>query len=120
MPIVRIDITGPKSPEWKRGVLRSTREAVTGSLGVPDEGVTLRLNETSDDCVDTPDCRTERYTIVEVIMYEGRSDETKHAMVGAIRSALSADPGIEPSEVGVIIRDPSKVDLDVLPGAAER
>jgi phenylpyruvate tautomerase PptA (4-oxalocrotonate tautomerase family) len=117
MPIVRIDVTGPKPPEWRRALLDGARAAVIEALGVADERVTVRVVETPDECVDVPDCRTDRYTIVEVIMYAGRSDELKKALAAAIRERFAADPGIEPSEVAVVLRDPSKADLDVLPPA---
>lgn len=120
MPIVRIDITGPKPPAWKKALLDGACAAVVESLGVPRDRVTVRVIETPDDCVDVPDCRTDRFTIIEVIMYEGRSDEMKKAMVDALRERLAADPGIEPSEISVLIRDPSKIDLDVLAGEARR
>jgi phenylpyruvate tautomerase PptA (4-oxalocrotonate tautomerase family) len=117
MPIVRIDITGPKSPEYRRALLDGARAAVTGALGVADERVTVRVIETPDECVDVPDCRSDRYTIVEVIMYAGRSEEKKKALVAALRDRFAADPGIEPFEIAVVLRDPSTTDLDVLPGA---
>jgi phenylpyruvate tautomerase PptA (4-oxalocrotonate tautomerase family) len=120
MPIVRIDVTGPKPAEYKRALLTSVRSAVVESLVAPDERVTVRLVETPDDCIDIPDCRTPRYTMIEVIMYEGRDAEAKHALVGALRDKLAVSPGIEPSEVAVLIRDASSTDLDVLPGQAAR
>jgi phenylpyruvate tautomerase PptA (4-oxalocrotonate tautomerase family) len=120
MPVVRIDITGPKAAEWKRALLESTRSAVVDALDAPDSRVTVRLVETPDDCVDIPDCRTRDFTVVEVLMYEGRTEETKHAFVAALREKLAADPGIPPSEVTVVLRDFSTLDLDVLPGEADR
>jgi phenylpyruvate tautomerase PptA (4-oxalocrotonate tautomerase family) len=118
MPIVRIDVTGPKTVEWKRAVLDGVRAGVTEGLAVPDSRVTLRLVETADDCVDIPDCRTARYTLIDVLAYEGHPPEAKAALVAAVRRRLAADPGIEPSEVAISIRDASKTDLDVMPGEA--
>jgi len=120
MPLVRIDITGPKSPEWKRALMAAARAAVTGTLGAPDERVTVRVVETPDDCVDVPDCRTRDFTVVEVLMYEGRSEEMKRAFVASLREKLAADPGIPQSEVTVVLRDSSTLDLDVLPGDSRR
>lgn len=120
MPVVRIDVTGPKSPEWKRALMDGVRSAVTGALGAPDDRVNIRLIETPDDCVDVPDCRTRSYTVVEVIMYEGRTDEMKRAFADELRETLAADPGIPPSEVTVVLRDHTMVDLNVLPGEADR
>jgi phenylpyruvate tautomerase PptA (4-oxalocrotonate tautomerase family) len=120
MPIVRVDITGPKTPAWKKALLTGVCAAVVEALDVPRERVTVRVVETPDDCVDVPDCRSDRYTFIEVIMYEGRDTGRKHALVEEVRRRLAEDPGIEPSEVAVLIRDSSVTDLDVLPGEAGR
>jgi 4-oxalocrotonate tautomerase len=120
MPIVRIDITGPKTAAWRRALLDGVCAAIVQALDVPRERVTVRVVETPDDCVDVPDCRSDRYTFIEVIMYEGRDTDRKHALVEEVRKRLAEDPGIEPSEVAVLIRDSSVTDLDVLPGEAGR
>lgn len=120
MPIVRIDVTGPKDAAWKRALASRTCAAIVESLDVPRERVVVRVIETPDDCVDVPDCRTDRYTFVEVLMYEGRGADLKRAMVERIRAYLADDPGIEPSEVAIAIREASALDLDVLPGAGGR
>jgi len=119
MPLVRIDITGPKPDAYKRALLTGARLAVTTALGVPDSRVTVRVNETAPECVDMPACRTDRFTFVEVLMYAGRTPELKAALVSALRDIYAESPGIEPSEVTVFIHDSSQLDLDVLPGEAE-
>lgn len=118
MPLLRIDITGPKPAEYVSALLRQSRAAVLESLGVPDDRVTVRVIETPASHVDVPNCRTERYTVVEVLMYEGRTPELKAALVSALRGKLAEEPGIEPSEVAVSLRDAATVDLDVLAGEA--
>lgn len=118
MPLVRIDITGPKPPEYRRALLAGAREAVTSALGVPSERVTVRIIETPAEDVDVHACRTERFTQVEVLMYEGRPPELKGALVSTLRDLYATSPGIEPCEVAVHFRDASTTDLDVLPGEA--
>jgi phenylpyruvate tautomerase PptA (4-oxalocrotonate tautomerase family) len=118
MPIVRIDVTGPKTPEYKDALLAGARRAVVDSLGVGDERVTVRVVETAAEWVSVPSCRTERFTVVEVLLYEGRTEELKRALVKALRDAFAADPGIEECEVSVFINDASPLDLDVLSGQA--
>lgn len=120
MPVVRIDITGPRPAAWKRALLEGARSAAVEALGVPDTRVTVRVVEAPDDCVDVPDCRTRDFTVVEVLMYEGRTAEMKLAFVASLREKLAENPGIPPSEVTVVLRDSSTLDLDVLPGEAER
>jgi phenylpyruvate tautomerase PptA (4-oxalocrotonate tautomerase family) len=116
MPLVRIDITGPKAPGYKRALLAGARRAVVSSLGVGDERVTVRVIETPAEWVDVPPCRTERFTFVEVVLYEGRTEELKRGLAKALREEFAADPGIEEREVSVLINDASPLDLDVLPG----
>ncbi len=116
MPIVRIDVTGPKTPEYKHALLAGARTAVVDSLGVGDERVTVRVVETPAEWVSVPPCRTERFTVVEVLLYEGRAEDLKRGLVKALRDAFAADPGIEACEVSVFINDASPLDLDVLSG----
>jgi phenylpyruvate tautomerase PptA (4-oxalocrotonate tautomerase family) len=119
MPLVRIDITGPKPVAYKKALLAGARLAVTSALGVPDSRVTVRVFETSPECVDVPACRTDRFTVVEVLLYEGRTPELKSALITALRRVYAENPAIEPSEVTVYIHDASQLDLDVLAGEAE-
>ena len=116
MPFIRIDVTGPKSADYKKALLTGTRAAVTSAFDVPDARVTIRVVETPVADVDVPSCRTERLTMVDVLMFGGRTPELKAAMVAALRGALAKDPGIEPSEVIVNFREADVVDLDVFRG----
>lgn len=118
MPIVRIDVVGPKTPAYKSAVLAGVRRAVTTGFAVPDERVTVRIVETGGADVDLPSCRTERFTVIEVTMYEGRTADLKAAMAAAAREALAADPGIEASEIQVAFIELSRENLDVPPGQA--
>jgi phenylpyruvate tautomerase PptA (4-oxalocrotonate tautomerase family) len=118
MPIARIDITGPKSAEYKRALIYAVRGAIVSCLGATDERVNVRVVETEPDCVDVPTCRTERYTVVDIMMYEGRTDEMELAFAETLRAKLASDPGIEPSEIAIALHSMSKIDLNVLPGEA--
>jgi phenylpyruvate tautomerase PptA (4-oxalocrotonate tautomerase family) len=118
VPVVRIDVAGPKSAEYRSALLAGVRAGVLAGLGVPDERVTVRLFETAAGDFDLPACRTERYTIVDVTMYAGRTPDLKAACIAAVRERLAENPGIEPSEVTVVFHDLTPTDLDVPPGEA--
>ena len=120
MPLVRIDVTGPKSPAHKRSLMAAARAAIIGHLAVDDSRVMVRVVETPAEDVDMPPCRTSRLTFVDILLYEGRTPEMKAAMAAALRDSLAQDPGIEASEVVIHFQDSSKVDLDVIPGGAGR
>lgn len=118
MPLVRIDVIAPKTPEYKRALMAAARRAIIEGMAADDSRVTVRVVETPAADVDLPSCRTERMTVVDVLLYSGRTDEMKASTVAALREALSREPGIEPCEVTVFFHDASPVDLDVLPGLA--
>jgi phenylpyruvate tautomerase PptA (4-oxalocrotonate tautomerase family) len=118
MPLVRIDVVGPKSTSHKRALIAGTRAAIVEAFGVDDGRVIVRVAETCAQDVSLPDCRTERLTVLDVLMFTGRTREMKAAMVATLREKLTSDPGIEPSEVVVSFREATPEDLDVLPGLA--
>ncbi len=113
MPIVRVDITGPRTAEYRSAVLRGVRVGVVNELGAPDERVTVRLTEGLAECMDAPSCRTDRFTVVDIMLYAGRTPETKAACAAAIRGNLEVDPQIPSSEVVVAFHDMDPIDLDV-------
>lgn len=119
MPIVRVDVSGPKTTSYKAAVLDGVRAGVTSGLAVPDARVTVRLVEIAPGESSLPSCRTERFTVVEIALYEGRTPELKNACVQAIRDNLADLPGIEPSEVAVLFNDKRVEDLNLPPGEAD-
>jgi 4-oxalocrotonate tautomerase len=116
MPFVRVDIVGPKSLDYKRALLAGARAAIVEEFGVDDGRVVVRVSESAPEDVDLPSCRTERMTVLDVLMLAGRTPELKTAMVAALREKYAADPGIEPSEVVVSFREATPNDLHTLPG----
>jgi phenylpyruvate tautomerase PptA (4-oxalocrotonate tautomerase family) len=118
MPLVRIDVIGTKGDEYKRALMAAARRAIVEGMAAEDGRVSIRVVEADPANVDLPSCRTERMTVVDVLLYEGRTPEMKAATAAALRAALAADPGIEPSEVTLFFHDATPCDLDVLPGQA--
>ncbi len=118
MPLAHIHVTGPKSASYKRALIMGTRDAIIEGLSAPDQRVVVRLSESDAECVDVPACRTDRFVLVEVLLYEGRTEDAKRAFARLLRHHLGEDPGIEAREIAVAIHDMTKVDLDVLPGPA--
>lgn len=55
-----------------------------------------------------PSGRTERYTIIEISMFEGRSVETKKRLIHLLFERLHAGLGISPQDVEVTITETPK------------
>jgi phenylpyruvate tautomerase PptA (4-oxalocrotonate tautomerase family) len=107
MPIVRIDIQTGKSTVYKRDILHAVREAITSSLGVPDDRVMQRIVETPAENIDSPDSRTDHLTIIEVSMLPGRDANLKQALYAAVVAKLGERPGIHQHDITVLVNDPS-------------
>lgn len=52
-----------------------------------------------------PPGRTERYTIVEISLFEGRSVEAKKALIRLLFQRLQADCGIAPADVEITLTE---------------
>ncbi len=119
MPLVNIIVAGAVPEQYRRALIMNTREAIVEGLSATDDRVVIRLSESDPGCFDAPVCRTDRFTLVEILLYEGRSDDMKRSFVRILRERLERSPGIEPSEVAVAFHEMSRADLDILPGRAD-
>lgn len=106
MPVVRIDIQEGKSTVYKRALLNGVRSAVVSVLDIPAERLMQRIVETAAENVDASDIRSDRLTIVEVAMVEGRGTELKERLYQEISRELRLAPGIDTHDLVVIINDP--------------
>ncbi len=50
-----------------------------------------------------PEDRSDRYTIIEISMFEGRSVETKKALIRSLFARIEAQCGIAPNDVEITI-----------------
>ena len=55
------------------------------------------------DFIYPPHERSERYTIIEISTFEGRSDETLRDLTRQITRRINAATGIEPRDIDVIV-----------------
>lgn len=106
MPIVRIEIQSGKSTAYKRELLNGVRTAIVSALGVHDDRVMQRIIETPAEDIDTTEIRSDRLTIVEISMLEGRDRELKDALYQALLRRLALEPGITAHDLVVIVNDP--------------
>jgi phenylpyruvate tautomerase PptA (4-oxalocrotonate tautomerase family) len=89
--LARIEILEGRDPEEKRAMMDAVRGALSEALRAPEEDPTVRLAEYPREqfSLPYPDSHSDRYTLVEVTMFKGRSLETKRRLYGAIVGGLS-------------------------------
>ncbi len=73
------------------------------ALGLPAEKRFQRFFGLAADDFVFPNDRTERYTIVEIGMFEGRSAEAKKRLIRLLFERMEAHLGIAPNDVEVTI-----------------
>ncbi|PRY13515.1 tautomerase family protein [Kineococcus rhizosphaerae] len=86
-------------------------------LGLPEAKRFHRFFPMDAEDFPTPDGRTERYTVVEVVMFEGRSVATKKAFYRRLFADVQT-LGISPVDLEVVILETPRHDWGIrgLPG----
>lgn len=108
--MAQIKIYGLKSNlEGKKSAIsKSVHEAVMTALAYPPEKKFHRfIPLESSDFIFPPD-RSEKYIIIEISMFEGRSVEAKKALIRGIFSNIGAEAGIEPRDIEISISETPK------------
>lgn len=78
---------------------------VVDALGLPPDKRFHRFFPMDDGDFIFPATRTERYTIIEISMFEGRSVETKKRLIRLLFERMERELGIAPGDVEVAITE---------------
>lgn len=105
MALARIEILRGLSAEERRGLIEGVHASLVEALEVPGDDPTVRLVEHKPENVLLPGQRSDRYTVVEVTMFAGRSLETKRRLHRAVVRNLHAC-GVAPDDVLVVLHEP--------------
>jgi phenylpyruvate tautomerase PptA (4-oxalocrotonate tautomerase family) len=108
MALARIEILEGRSSDEKREMVHAVRAALSEALRAPTEDPLVRLVEYPSDqfTLPYPDRHSERYTLVEVTMFAGRSTDTKRRLYEAIVRRL-AELDVPASDVLIVLHEPS-------------
>lgn len=106
MPLVRIEIEKGRSPEYKKAILDGVHQALVETIKIPDNDRRQRLYELDADHFEHTG-RSDQYTIIEITMFKGRSNEAKKALYRKIVDSLVLNPGIPGNDITIIIHDPA-------------
>lgn len=106
MPLVRIEIIGGKSSEYKKQLLESVHLALEDALGIPDWDRYQRLYELESENFERPGDHSDRFTMIEITMFPGRTKEQKAAVYERITARLEESLSIAPSDVFIVLHEP--------------
>jgi phenylpyruvate tautomerase PptA (4-oxalocrotonate tautomerase family) len=107
MALALIEILQGRSVEDRAAMVHAVRGALSETLQAPAEDPSVRLVQYPREhfALPYPDRHSDRYAIVTVTMFAGRSMETKRRLYGAIVAGLGTC-GIPPDDVLIVVHEP--------------
>jgi phenylpyruvate tautomerase PptA (4-oxalocrotonate tautomerase family) len=106
MPLVKIEIQKGKSKEYKKAILNGVHDALVEAIKIPDNDRFQRIYELDEDNFETPKTKTSNITLIEIVMFNGRSIEAKKALYIAINDNLALNPGIDGDDITIVLIEP--------------
>jgi phenylpyruvate tautomerase PptA (4-oxalocrotonate tautomerase family) len=108
MALARIEMLEGRTRDERRGIVAAVRAALSDALQAPDDDPSVRLTEYSRDefSLPYPDRHSEKYTLVEVTMFAGRSMDTKRRLYDAIVRALAGFE-VPADDVLIVLHEPA-------------
>jgi phenylpyruvate tautomerase PptA (4-oxalocrotonate tautomerase family) len=104
MPVIRVEIREGWSPAEKAGLLDAIHAAAMQALKVPDEDRTQILTEHPAEAFELPPGTGDRFTLVEVTMFAGRSADAKRRLSRVVVANL-AGRGVPASDVLIVLHE---------------
>ena len=106
MPLVRIEIIKGKSADYKKEMLDAVHTALINAIKIEDWDRFQRLYEIEDDFFERSESKTDKFTMIEITMFQGRTKEQKARIFEEIVKELSARLEIQATDVFIVINEP--------------
>ena len=107
MPLVKIEIIKGKSLEYKKTVLDAVHVALENAIQIENWDRFQRLYEIEDDLFERSKNKTDKFTMIEITMFPGRTKEKKSILYKEIVKELNERLGIEPTDIFIVINEPA-------------
>lgn len=117
MPQTRISVRRIRNAADKSRLIDAVHDALVETLKIPAGDRVLVLDEYAAENFAIPPGRSERYTVVEITLFAGRTVETKKACYQAIVRNLGA-VGIEPLDTRIVLREEPRENWGIRGGQA--
>ena len=106
MPLVRIEMMKGQSTEYKKTLLDCIHEGLMESVGIEDWDRFQRIIEIDPEDFETAPGKTDKFMIIEITMFPGRSKEQKKALIETITQKLGDRLSVSPTDVFIVINEP--------------
>ena len=105
MPHVRIEILEGRSVNERRQLLQAVHDALVEAFEIPDDDRTQRIVEYDPVNFEIPPGKSDRYTLIEITAFPGRSRSAKAALYKAIVHRLGR-LGVDAADVSIVVLEP--------------
>ena len=102
MPVVKISMIEGKTQEEKHAVMTAVHQALIKSFKVPEHDVNIRIEEYKRENFALPPGKSEKYTLVEITAFAGRSIDAKRLLYKNIVDNFKS-MGIDAMDIFIII-----------------
>lgn len=106
MPLVKIEIIKGKTIEYKKALLECVHTALRNAIQIEDWDRFQRLYELDEDMFERSESKTDKFTMIEIVMFPGRTKEQKARIFEEMVKELNEKLEIPPTDVFIVINDP--------------
>lgn len=106
MPLVRIEIIKGKDIGYKKELLDSVHTALVNAIQIEEWDRFQRLYEIEEDFFERSESKTDKFTMIEITMFPGRTKEQKARIYEEIVKELQRRLAIEPTDVFIVLSEP--------------
>lgn len=108
MPLVKVDMRIGQSADYKKAIVKSIHQALMDVFKTKESDNMVRIGEYEGDHFYTAEYMSAKAVFIEMIVFPGRTKETKKQLFKVIVDNLSEKPGIDPKDVLIVLQEPSK------------
>ena len=104
--------------QYKAALSNAIHQSIVEALSFPIGKQFHRILALGSDDFLVPADRSDKYTIIEISMFDGRTVEAKKALIRALFANIERECGIRPHDVEITITETPKVNWGIrgLPG----
>lgn len=106
MPLVRIEIIKGKDIVYKKTLLDAVHTALVNAVHIEDWDRFQRLYEIDNELFERSENKTDKFTMIELTMFPGRTKEQKAKIYEEIVKQLHERLEIEATDVFIVINEP--------------
>ena len=104
--IVKIEIIKGKSVDYKKEMLDAVHTALMNAIQIEDWDRFQRLYEIEDELFERSESKTDKFTMIELTMFQGRTKEQKARIYEEIVKELYERLEIQATDVFIVIHEP--------------